>query len=244
MLHSISTKFEINVTSSNVDPIAAADFAQRNRCPAVVVHPEYIAQTVNNKIAKRGNYSIIATVDFPKGQRFSIDKLNMSGEDIGAAEGYDVLLSTHRSQVESNNEMRAVLQFLRSLNPVVDLRWSLKMHTDSEEDSRKILENLAKHPCRFVRVDPHLDIPNVGLEQHKKHFALIREFMATPIKLSGNLDLETVRFFAENHPNCRFDVTMEQAVSIVQKLDLEAREADEARWAEQRRREQEAVTQS
>lgn len=162
MLHSITTKFEINITDTNVDPVAAADFAQRNRCPAVVVSPEYIAQTVNNKIAKRGNYSIIATVDFPKGQRFSLEKLNRSGDDIGAAEGYDVLLSTHRSQVECNNEMRAILQFLKSLNPVVDLRWSLRMHTDSDEDSRKVLTNLTKHPARFIRVDPHLEIPNVG----------------------------------------------------------------------------------
>ena len=223
MLNSVTTKFEINILESNGNPIAAADFAQHNRCPAVVAHPNHLAQLMANRNAKRGQYLIIAALDFPAGKKFSTDKLFSAGSDISSAEGYDILLTPNKTQVESRNEMKALHEFLKQINPIVDIRWTLGAFTRDTKEIQNFLENMKVCAPKWIRVDQHLDLPNISLKDHNKIVKLIKKTFNRSIKLSGNVDLKLVKKY-RNKDNIRFDVTMEQAVTIVKALEKELTE--------------------
>lgn len=226
MIHQLLTKLEINTIDAGVDPASAAEFAQKHRCPSIVVLPIQLAQVVNHKIANRGNYQIIAAVDFPRGNNFSLDKLMKAGDDISSAEGYDIVLSTERSQIEIKNEVNAITSFLKQINPIVDLRWTLKLHTEDLGKSKEILAMLRSFPAKYIRIDPHLELPNVSIDDHIRLFSCVRENIGTPIKLSGNVNLEVIKHFAKEYPSTRFDVSPSEAVSIVRALEQESRDEE------------------
>lgn len=219
MSFQITSKIEINLLNTKTSSQHASQFAIKQKIPAIVASPEYIAPLAAHRAVMNGGYKLICALDFPKGSNFAMDKLFRANPDFIAADGFDILLSSGRSEVELRNEMKSIYEYLKNNRPLCDIRWCLNMHRSTSE-VEGILKNMKKFPPSFVRVDPHLDIPNVDIDKLKKHVDFIKEHVPFPIKLSGNIALETLEAFKDNPAVKRFDVSMQQADQIIYNLKL------------------------
>lgn len=220
-----TSKLELNIIKSSMHPNAVSDFAIRNRVPVIVASPEHVGALVQLRAVKNGQYRIICAVDFPAGRGFAMEKLKGLNEDFQLADGYEILLSPDRTEVESRNEMKALHGFLKQINPLVEIRWCLAAHSRPEENSLGILKSMQQAAPSYMRIEPHVKLPNVGVDEHKAFVAKAKEQVPYAIKISGNVDLDLIRSFAEDRQVKRFDVDIDQAVALVKALEDEEREA-------------------
>jgi len=154
-----------------------------------------------------------------------MDKFRVVDGDFSACDGVDILLSTGRTQVETRNEIKSLYEFLRNMN-MLEIRYTLGAYTRPREELINMLKGMKDFPPRWIRLDQHLQKPNITVGHHKGMAEMIKEYMPTPLKISGNVDLETVKEFRST--KARFDVSMAQAISIVKEFDKEMVEKQEA----------------
>lgn len=214
-IYGLTTRFELNLTPS-VNPITAANWAQKHRCPVIVTPPEHVAPLMVNRATKNAQYQIIVTLDFPSGKSYAMDKLRNASGDFSACDGCDILLSGGKSQVETKNEIKALYEFLKTIG-MHEIRYVLGAYTRSRESIIDMLKGMKLYPGRWIRLDQHLTLPNITIEHHKGMIGLIKEHIATPLKISGNVDLDVVKEFSGTKH--RFDVSLDQATSIVKHLE-------------------------
>lgn len=219
-----TSKLELNIIKTNTNPNVVADFAIKNRIPVIVTPPEYVGAFVMHRGMRGGQYRIICSVDFPKGRKFALDKLKGVHEDFSMADGYEILLSENRTEIELRNEMKALREFLKQINPMMEIRWCLGAHSRDETNTDAILKGMGKFAASYVRVEHHLKMPNVGIDEHKKVCQKVSENVPFPIKISGNVDLEMIRGLADQKNIKRFDVDFDMATAIVKALENEERE--------------------
>jgi len=222
MSYQFTSKLEINLFNPKTNPQFVSDFAIKYKIPTIVAAPEYIAPLVVHKVTMGGTYRLICALDFPKGTNYAMDKLFRTNPDFVGADGFEILLSTGKTEIESKNEMRAIHGYLKANRPLADIRWCLRFHTKSEKELSGILKNMKKFPPSYVRVDQNLESPSINTERFKKDIELIRGFVPYPIKLSGNVDLKVLQQYKDERGVKRFDVTVEQAEAIVRTLKMEA----------------------
>lgn len=216
MKFQVTAKLEVNLLNSKTNPEYVSDFLIKNRIPAVVTSPEYVTQMVLSRAARRGQYKIICALDFPLGAKFALDKIFHAHPDMASADGYEILLTRNRRGIESKNEMKALYEFLKMNNSFAEIRWCLGALTRNEEDVLSILKNMSGFPPSFVRTDSHLVSPRVSIELHKKHVDLVSAQVPYPIKVSGNVDLETINALKGVK---RFDVSIEQAEALIKEIE-------------------------
>lgn len=216
-----TSKLELNIIKSATHPNAISDFAVRNRIPVIVSSPEFIGTLVQLRAIKNGQYRIVCAIDFPTGKSFAMDKLKNLSEDFYLADGYEILISPERTEVESRNEMRALHGFLKQINPLIEIRWCLGAHTRPEKASLGALKGMSQYAPSYLRVEPHVRLPNVGIDEHKAFVEKAKELIPFPIKLSGNVDLDLIRAFEGDRQVKHFDVDIDQAVALVKALELE-----------------------
>lgn len=218
----ITSKLEINLLDAKTTPQIVSNFAIKYKVPAIVASPEYIAPLIAYRATMGGGYKIICALDFPKGMNYAMDKLFRANPDFVGADGFEILLSDDKSEVESKNELKAIHSYLKANRPTSEIRWCLRMHTADVERTKGILKNMKTFPPSFVRVDPHLETPKATSESMTEQAALIQEFVPYPIKLSGNIDFNTLQKLEKTRGVKRFDVTMQQAEFIINALKIEA----------------------
>jgi len=213
----VTSRLEINLLNSTTKPDYITEFVLRNGVPAVVASPEYIAPLVALRAIRGGAYKIVCALDFPGGTNFGMDKMLRAHPDFVAADGFDILLSVGRHDIETHNEMMSIYKFLKSNRPISDIRWTLKPHTNLQE-TKNALNHIMKYPPSFVRLGSELTEPNLDIESHKKYIKLVREKIPYPLKVCGNIDLEAFNELSKEVNAKRFDVSLEQAEAIVREL--------------------------
>lgn len=209
----ITTRFEINVLDKTVNPADASTFAIKHNCPTIVTTPDLVAPFIVDRSAKRGLYKIIVAVDYPTGANFALQKLRGLSADAMAADGFDIVRSNGRTPIDVRNEVKAVNEFIKQVNPVAEIRWVLRAF-DSPNFTEGYLKSIVEFPCHFVRNDQLLARKGVNVDDHKKIVDTIRKFVSTPIKLSCNIDHNIVKTFMADK-NIRFDVSLNQALAIL-----------------------------
>jgi hypothetical protein len=209
-----TTRFEINVIHPKSNPIEAVDFASRYACPAIVTVPEMVAPFIAARSIRRALFKVIVAVDLPNGNNFAMQKLRDLGPDALAADGFDIVASPKRNAKEALNEVKLLTDFIRTMNPLADIRWSLGALDRSEVDYIEHIKSVLKVPCNFLRTDHRTYYPNIKVDDHKRIVESIRKFIGVPIKVSGNVDITTYRAF-EHDKSIRFDVTLDQAQSLI-----------------------------
>jgi len=217
MKFQITSKLELNLMNSGTNPTYVTDFAIKNRIPAVVTPPGFVGPLNVQRSIKAGQFKIICTLDFQKGNSFAMDKFRDIDPDFRMADGFEILLCRERSEIETRNEMKVLYEFLRQIDPTLEIRWCLGMYSRPEQQAIGALKVMRGWPPSFVRTDPHLIIPNVNGDRHVAAATLIKSNeVPYPIKVSGNIDLSTIETVLAADTNIkRFDVSIEQAVAIV-----------------------------
>jgi hypothetical protein len=233
MTNPIMTRLEINVLTPDIDIAAVSTFAIKHRCPAIVITPEFAPAVLTDRAAKNGQYNIINAVDFPDGKSFCFDKFR-DLQDVMTLEvdGMDILLTSNKTHVETKNEVKSLVEFLRqAVNPTWDLRYVLGYFTRSTEEIDNMLDAAKVYAPSLIRIDQHLEIPNVGVEQHIKAIKNLRPKTPKHMKVSGNVDLTTIEELLKIDTRLRFDVTMKQALHIANQIAQRNIEPESAKQA-------------
>ncbi len=213
----ILNSLELNVLDARTNPEYVSDFVFKNKIPVIVASPDYIAQLSAQRGVRRGKYRIICALDFPRGESFSMDKVWRANPDLVEADGFDVLVSTNRTEVEIGNEMKAIYGFLKMNKPTAEVRWCLRMHSAPDE-SLKAIGYIKNYSPTFVRIDPRLEFQNITEEDYKKRIKIISDLTPFSIKVSGNVNLKLIEELSKERGVKRFDVSLEQAEAIVKAL--------------------------
>ena len=226
MTFDVSAKFELNLIKSN--PVMAANsatYAIKNRIPVIVVPPNLFMPVLAEKQRLSGNYKVIAAIDFDNlGKNYAMDKIKTLPRDILAADGWDILITPGKSMIETSKEMSNLSMFLKQGNQLTEIRWTISCRAWSREIIDIILEAATKNPVSFIRTD--FDITtNTKAEEHEEHIKLIRNKLPTPIKISGNVNWELFKKLRKSAS--RFDVSIDQARSILSAAKVEAEKPPE-----------------
>ena len=219
-MYNITGKLEINMISPEIDPAATSNFALKHRCPAIVMNPEFVPAMLVDRSAKSGQYKIIAAIDFPNGKNFALDKLKHIDPMGLEVDGMDILISQHRTEIDIMNELKTLTEFIRgSINPAMSIRVVLKSYSSKWEEIQHCFEAIKKYGPNMVRIDQHLELPKIGLAEHVDCIEKLRQAVSKPLKISANVDLETIETLSKLEKNIKFDVTPKQAHSIINELN-------------------------
>lgn len=210
----VASRMEINVLDHNAPYPRISEFVVKNYCPAIVTVPQLVPAFVVDRESKRSSYKIIAALDFPSGTNFGMQKIRDMGPDAGAADGFDIVCTPNRQSNESFNEIKSVTEFLRTLNPLAEIRWVLGAFGRPYKDVQNCLNCFNKVSVNWVRLDQRLEDKTIDLSRHVGTVESIRRSTTFPLKLSGNITKEVTDKFM-NDKAVRFDVTFEQALSIM-----------------------------
>ena len=209
-----TAKMEVNVTqraTAAQDLNNFGSFIMKNRIPVVVVEPQFIDSILLERSRLAGPFKIIVAVDFDTGKSYAMDKIKFLPKNALNCDGLDILLTQNRSEMESFNELKAITEFIRKINPTMEIRWTLGLHTRKPE-TIKHLPHLVKHPGNLIRTESCCELPQLKIN-HQEDIDLIKKYCATPVKLCGNIDFPTIKEFLNKA--ARFDVSVQQAKRII-----------------------------
>jgi hypothetical protein len=209
----VTGRMELNVLDYKTALHRVSEFAYKHRCPAIVCMPELVPAFIADREAKKGNYRVIAAVDFAN-RSFAMQKVRDMGSDATSADGYDILCSTGRPANEIYNEVKSVSDFLKSLNSLVEVRWVLGAYSRPYTEVQNILNCFNKYSVNWLRLDQRVIDPKLAPAQHGGMVESIRRGCKLPLKISGNVNREVTDLFMDNK-SVRFDVTLEQANAIL-----------------------------
>lgn len=229
-MYTVTGRMELNVLDYNSALPRVSEFAYKNRCPAIVVLPQLVPAFIADREAKKGNYRVIAAVDFA-GTSFAMQKVRDMGSDATAADGYDILCSPGRPANEMLNEIRSVSDFLKSLNALVEIRWVLGAYQRPYTEVQNYLNCFSKYQVSWLRLDTRIIDPKITAAQHMGMVTSIRRGCKLPLKISGNVNKEVTDLFMDDK-SVRFDVTLDQANSILAAYNNEEAKKTEAKKEE------------
>lgn len=216
----VTTRLEVNIVrgkTASTDMASMSNFVIKYRVPTVVVDPQFVEQIMIERQRYRGSYKIICTVDFDNGKNYAMDKLRSIPKAALAVDGFDILVTDGKTDKESLNELKAISEFLKkAVDPLKEIRWTLGMRLRQTNDLLNIMKHLKTYPAAFIRTDHNLIAQNLTLEKHENDVKFIKSHVGTPIKVCGNVDVETIRSLRGKVS--RFDVSMTQATRILKKL--------------------------
>ena len=214
ILFDITGKFEINLHQSRgADIVGVGNFLVKNRISAVVLPHELFESMVIDKQVKMAQYKIIISIDFEQnGKNYALDKFRDLPPYALEADGYDIMLTPGVNDIQTNNEMKAIIQFIRRLNPLAEFRWVMNTRRMERSEIRKMLEKAKVHPVDAIRTDPNVS-NTVDISEHVKDVNYIRKYLSRPIKVSGGVTYEV--FDKLKSKVSKFDVTVQQAQAIL-----------------------------
>lgn len=212
-MYQVTGRMELNVLDYNAPLPRVSEFAYKHRCPAIVVLPQLVPAFIADRESKKGVYRIIAAVDFTN-KSFAMQKVRDMGSDATAADGFDILCSTNKPANEVYNEVRSVSDFLKSLNQLAEIRWVLGAYGRPYAEVQNHLNCFNKYSVNWLRLDQRVIDPKLTAAQHGGMVESVRRGCKLPIKISGNVNKEVTDLFM-NDKGVRFDVTLEQANSIL-----------------------------
>lgn len=215
----VTTKLEINVLNPAVDYNAVSMFVGQHKCNAIVLDHQLVPAAIVDRSAKNGRWKIVAAIDFPLGNNFSIDKLKNLDASIFNADGMDIVLTPGRTEVETYNELKALNDFVkRSVNPLIDIRYVINYYTGKWDDTERFLSVARNIPCDIVRIDVDLHPLHVKPSIHLDTVEKLKRATPKILKIGGNVDLETIKVVQSLDHRSLFDVDINQAKTIVNQL--------------------------
>jgi hypothetical protein len=218
-MFNLTNSMEINVLTPNVDMGAVSNFAVKNRCPAVVAMPELIPMMMVDRAAKHGQYKLIAAIDFPAGRNYCLDKFKSIEVGSLGADGMDIIMTKGRTHVESKNEAKTLIEFLKGhLGPLLDIRFVFGCYSTEWKTIENFLDAAADHPPNMIRIDQHLSVPNMKFKTHKNMIGALRKRTPKRLKVSGDIDLGMIEALRKIDKNLVFDVSLHQATHILNQV--------------------------
>jgi len=218
MLNAITRKLEIDVMQGT-ELREAVELAVTTQMPAIVVHPELAAEANVYRGIRQGRFKILTAVDWPKGDRYAMDKLRDMPIDALSRDGFEILISDMKNPSEIKAELLTCFEFIRNHLPeVTEIRIVLGAFMRKIEFIARACSELKHVPAPdMIRTDHHLRVQQsvANIQAHNDLIVLIREHTRRPIKISGNIN--SVKIITSCNAN-RFAVSLKQASGIVKEV--------------------------
>lgn len=211
---SVINKLEIDVTQAT-EVQEATMFAAKHKLPALVVHPSLALDAIFARGRAGGKYKIITPIDWPKGENFGM--LKMRGLDLHAldTDGYEILLTPNKTEIETRNEISVLTNFIRNhLSTTVEIRFVIGSLV--HENAIAKMNGLLKNPMpSFIRNDIHTKIQasKANFEIHQETHKEMMQIVKTPVKLSGNINSK--KMYQDCSFAQRFGVNLSQARAVL-----------------------------
>jgi len=218
MTNAIINKLEIDVMQCT-ELREAVELAVVNKFPAIVIHPDLAQEANVYRSVRQGTFRIITAVDWPKGDRYAMDKLRDMPINALSRDGFEILISERTNPTDIKTEMLTCFEFTRTHLPeVTEIRIVLGAFTRNKEFIVRACNELKHVPAPdMIRTDHHLRAQQsvANIQAHNDLISLIREHTGRPIKISGNIN--SAKVVASCGAN-RFAVSLKQAKSIVKEV--------------------------
>lgn len=227
----LTTKLELNVFNTKslaMDMPHIGSFVIKNRVPCVVTVPELIDTILFERSKFSPAFKVICAVDFFN-KNYALQKIRNLSNNVFMADGFEFRVSSGRNDKESLNELRALTEFIKNgLGPSKDIRWALNLRAITYDNYMYLLNHMRKWPASFIRTDINIECPSVNYDTHMDDINFIKEKIATPIKVSGNINYSLMLTLANKA--ARFDVNLTQARRILKDaLDNDKMEREAAK---------------
>lgn len=214
----ILNKLEIDVMqASELDE--AANIAYKYSLPALVIHPGLASEGHIARGRVRGKFKIIIPVDWPKGEASGSKKLHGLNVDAMEADGFEILLSPGKSEVETRKEAQEISNFIRNhISSIAEVRFVIG--TSTVDDITSMVKGLLKIPTpAYIRNDTKakIQISKANIDTHNQVIAQIREIIHAPIKICGNIG--DVRTMGACQNVAKFGVNLLQAKAIIKEFN-------------------------
>lgn len=209
---------EINLFGNNVNISSGLNYAHKNNCQAIVIPPEFINAALVERSKFNSRYKIIVAIDFEyMGKNYGMDKIkSINNQNIFLADGFDILLTPNKTMIETSKEVKSINEYFKSINQLFEIRWTIASQIWKYDNIKTIIKVLEKNPCNFIRTSP--DVNSVSdIKNQTKIINFIKKNCSSPIKLSGNVNLE---LWEKIHNKiARLDVSVTQAQSLFHELN-------------------------
>jgi hypothetical protein len=212
------SRLEVNIRNTGVagvDIMSIGNLVVKNRIPTVVCDPEYIDALLVERMKYQGKFKIITTIDFNGGKKYGMEKFRTLPKSVFAVDGFDILITADKTAAESLNEMKALSQFVKNCGPLREIRWVFGLLTRSPDIIEHCIANVKSCPATMVRTDTSVESILCNLEHHQKHVNMIKKYIGTPIKISGNVDLDLINHFGHGF---YYDISVEQGKKLVRDM--------------------------
>ena len=218
LLSVITQKLEIDVLQGT-ELKEAIELAATTHMPAIVVHPELAQEANVYRFIRQGHFKIITAVDWPKGDRYAMDKLRDMPIEALSRDGFEILISEMKNPSEIKGELRTCFEFIRRHLPeITEIRIVLGTFMRDQEFIIKACNELKHVPAPdMIRTDHHLRVQQsvANAQAHGDLIALIRKHTRRPIKISGNINSVKVMTSCDAD---RFAVSLKQANGIIKEV--------------------------
>ena len=230
----LTTKLELNVFNTKslaMDMPHIGSFAIKNRIPCIVTEPQLIDIILMERSKFSPAFKVICAIDFFN-KNYALQKMRGLSNGVFMADGFEFRVSPGHNDKESLNELRALTEFVKTgIGPSKEIRWALCLRTITYDNYMHLLDHMRKWPASFIRTDINLECPSANFDAHMDDINFIRGKIATPIKVSGNINHSLMLTLGSKAS--RFDVNLTQARRILKdalehdKIEKEAVAVDE-----------------
>lgn len=225
MIDAKTTKLEIDVMQA-VDLQEASTLAAVHKMPAIVVHHEILREAYVMRAKMQALYSIIAPIDWPRGEQYGSDKIRGVTPAMLDCDGYEIMLTAKQYPNEIANEVKLVSDFiLRHFRKGVEVRFVLGTNSRTPETVAHMCSALKFIPApALIRTDIQLKAQQskCGVEAHNAALDAITALTGVPVKICGNVTLDTME---RCYKASRFSVSLKQANDIVKELAQRIKDA-------------------
>lgn len=191
MIDATTTKLELDLMQAN-EMDNGFQLASQHHLPAVVVHPQLMAQALTLRAKRRGRFKIITTIDWPKGEAYGMLKLRGITSEVMEADGFEIMLTPNKNDAEIKNEAKLLTSFLKShISQFAEVRFVLGCLVRPFEEIIRTCAVLRGIPApSIIRTDHHIkaQVSKANLKMHSGRLMDIRKEIAHPLKVSGNID--------------------------------------------------------
>jgi len=217
MLQYLGPKLEIDVMQAS-ELNEAMELAFVYRMPAIVVHPDLVADAVLQRVKRQATYRIITTVDWPKGEKVGVTKFHSMSVRALSCDGFEIMLGS-RSRGEIKAEMLSITEFVRRHLPEVrEIRFVLGCLSRGPATIEDICMAMREVPAPdFLRTDINLRAQQAkaSITAHTETLALIKKCINRPVKLCGNINSAKALVSCKAE---RYGVSLKQAQGIIKEL--------------------------
>jgi hypothetical protein len=219
MSGAILNRLELDVLQAN-ELLEASELSAKHKLPAMIVHPDLAsdAQILRGRV--RGRYKLITPVDWPKGEIYGQNKLRGLSTDALDSDGFEILMTSKMTMVESRNEAKVFTNFIRHhLDETIEVRFVLGTTSRDEKNIESISEALADvRTPNMIRTDTQLklQVSKANPEAHNRWMEVVRNKVRAPLKISGNIN--SIRTIAACDSAARFAVNLLQVRNIIKEI--------------------------